>query len=139
MQSNIIEKHKPRPVENKPITVVCVVDDLADKDDRLTKMREFCKTNHIQFTMRVFDSIKYSEDCNNIRRLPAFHVKIKRNYIRTFYPNTRPYQHVLECIEIYEKRKDSCLPKLYMWFNSYFRQPKREKVVPKIKIPSEWS
>lgn len=131
MQSNIIEKQKSKPIENRPITVICVVDDLAEKDDRLTKMREFCKTHRIQFTMRVFDSIKYSEDCNNIRRLPAFHVKIKRNYQRTFYPNTRPYQHVLECITIYEQQKETCMPKFYTWLMNYFKKHQKKQDLPK--------
>ena len=143
MQSNIIEKRKPQYIENRPITVICVVDDLGEKDERLSKMREFCKGHRIQFKMRVFDSIKYSEDCNNINRLPAFHVKIKRNYQRTFYPNTRPYQHVLECIEIYEQRKDkfkNILPKIYQWLKSCFIKSKTEKAkdLPKKKIPIEW-
>ena len=145
MQTNIIEKRKVKPIENRPVTVVCVVDDLGEKDDRLLKMREFCKINHVQFTMRVFDSIKYSEDCNNIHRLPAFHIKIKRNYQRTFYPNTRPYQHVLECIEIYEQRKDAyknLMPKFYAWLTNCFKKtptPKKVENLPRISIPKNWS
>ena len=129
MQSNIIEKRKPQPIILRPITVICVLDDLGYKDDRLIKMREFCRENRINYMTRIFDSQKYSEDRHNISRLPAFHIKIKKNWQRTFYPNTRPYQHVQECIEIYEKRlnKKTLLCKFYIWLKSCFTKGKTEQ------------
>jgi hypothetical protein len=117
MQNNIIERRKEAIIVNRPVTVTCVVDDLAEKDKRILDMRKFCKEQRVNFQMRTFDSTKYSDDRDNIYRLPAFHITIKGNYNRTFYPNTRPYQHVLECIEIYNKRNISRKSKLIAFFN----------------------
>ena len=116
MQNNIIERRKEVVIANRPVTVTCVVDDLAEKDERILNMRKFCKEQRVNFQMRVFDSIKYSDDRDNIYRLPAFHITIKGTYNRTFYPNTRPYQHVLECIEIFNKRNISLKGKLSAFF-----------------------
>jgi hypothetical protein len=116
MQSNIIERRKEPNVVNRSIIVTCVVDDLAEKDKRILDMRKFCKEQRVNFQMRTFDSTKYSDDRDNIYRLPAFHITIKGNYNRTFYPNTRPYQHVLECIDIYNKRNISRKSKILEFF-----------------------
>lgn len=138
MQSNIIERRKQEVIVNKPVTVICVVDDLAEKNDIILNMRKFCKENRVNFHIRLFNSTKYSDDRHNIYRLPAFHVTIKKNYLRTFYPNTRPYQHVLECIDIYDKQSAPRKNRVFSIFNSIkalftriFRKPakKNDKVL----------
>jgi hypothetical protein len=97
---------KPPKKEIMPVHIKCIVDDLGDKDDFIPLMRDYCnKEKSIIFSTREYNSSKYSEDRDVIARLPAFHAYINGQYMRTFYPNTRPYQHVEECIAEYVRRK----------------------------------
>ena len=97
---------KPQKKEILPVHVKCIVDDLGDKDAFIPIMRDYCnKEKSILFSTREYNSSKYSEDRDIIVRLPAFHVYSNGQYMRTFYPNTRPYQHVEECIAEYVRRK----------------------------------
>jgi hypothetical protein len=97
---------KPPKKETMPVHIKCIVDDLGDKHAFIPIMRDYCnKEKSIMFSTREYNSSKYSEDRDIIVRLPAFHAYINGQYMRTFYPNTRPYQHVEECISEYVKRK----------------------------------
>lgn len=43
-------------------------------DPDITLVRDFCKKNSIYFLAREYNMDKYTEDCDYIRRLPAFQV-----------------------------------------------------------------
>ena len=97
-----------KPLEKKdgsdilPITLCCVLDELSDfNDPHIHAIRDYAISMKILFKTREYDSRKYSDDCNEIRKLPAYHIYIKSNRFRTFYPNTRPYQHIQESISEY--------------------------------------
>jgi hypothetical protein len=105
---NPIEKNvnKPKPVRVVyPITVKCVVDDLSDKDKDVQKIRDFAQGLNIIFITREYNSSKYSDDRDFIRRLPAFHIYEKTRYKNTFYPNTRPYQIIQDTVNHYLKNQ----------------------------------
>jgi hypothetical protein len=106
---NPIEKsiNKPKSISViYPITVKCVVDDLSDKNKDVQKIREYAQSLNIIFITREYNSIKYSEDRDFIRHLPAFHIYEKTYYRNTFYPNTRPYQIIQDTVNQYlEKLK----------------------------------
>ena len=48
-------------------------------------IRDFCKKNNIYFLARTYDMDKYEEDCNYIRRLPAFQVYYDYSWDSTCY------------------------------------------------------
>lgn len=104
-----------------PVKVYCVVDDLSESS-RDTLVRDI-KTHVIDsgalFTTRVYDSKRFSNDRNVIIRLPAFHVYINNSYNRTFYANTRPLDHINECIAIYLKTEDEKVQRKARWFKLY--------------------
>lgn len=92
------------PKVNYPIMVRCVVDDLSEHNSEILKIREYVHSLNLTFTMREFNSVKYSDDRNNIKRLPAFHIYEKACYRNTFYLNTRPYQIIHDTLVIYKTR-----------------------------------
>lgn len=85
-----------------PVKIYCIVDDLSDasRDVLLRDIKSHAINSGIIFTTREYDSRKFSNDRDIIERLPAFHAYIKKSYNRTFYPNTRPLDHINECINI---------------------------------------
>jgi hypothetical protein len=104
-----------------PVKIYCIVDDLSDASrDRL--LRDI-KTHTIHsgaiFITREYDSMKFSNDRDVIQRLPAFHAYINKSYNRTFYANTRPLQHINECIDIYLKGEELKAKRKERWRNLY--------------------
>jgi len=95
------EKNKPKPKKpSYPVKFVCVVDDLSDEAPLLNDIRDYANSLGALFTTRTYNSSKYSDDCLRIERLPALHAYVRGGYNRTFYANTRPFQHVEECIQL---------------------------------------
>lgn len=97
-----------KPIEKKtcsdvlPITLCCVLDDLSDYNNpNIHAIRDYAISMKILFKSREYNSTKYSDDRHLITRLPAYHIYIKNSLFRTFYPNTRPYQHIQESIAEY--------------------------------------
>lgn len=90
-----------------PVRVICIVDDYSDgKSPLIQEVRSHAHNSNISYSTRIFDSRKYEEDRDYITRLPAFHVYIKGIYHKTFFPNTRPLQHIDESIDLYLKKKE---------------------------------
>jgi len=104
-----------------PIKVCCIVWDLSDANgDKMIKMiKDHTHKSNAHFMTRVYDSTKYTDDCYQITRLPAFHVYIKGAYNRTFYTNTRPLQHIDECVELHIQRLESKKMKRKRWATLY--------------------
>ena len=101
------------------IHIVYVTKDYMAYDEDVL---EFCAERGIKFTFREFDSIKYSDDRDNIRSLPAIHLYIKTLYRDTLYPT-----HTLFDI----------LNKYYQdYHNKPYKQVKKTSYISWIKIPS---
>lgn len=98
-------KKKEKPMEYLSVQLNCIVYDLTDSNEPTIKeIRDYCQKEKIIYSTRRFNSNKYSNDRNFIRELPAFHIYINDIYKRTFYPNTRPYQHIQEVVKEYKDR-----------------------------------
>jgi hypothetical protein len=104
-----------------PVKVYCIVDDISDasRDLRIKEIKTHAVNSGAIFMTRLYDSRKYSTDRHIITRLPAFHVYIKNGYDRTFYSNTRPLDHINECINIYLKEQDEIIKKKEQWRRLY--------------------
>ena len=129
----LIESRKNNTVLDNikyPIKVYCIVDDLSDasRDPLLRDIKNHAINSGVIFTTREYDSQKFSNDRDIIQRLPAFHVYINKGYNRTFYPNTRPLDHINECIRIYLNNEDIKIKrrerwsKMYQWFKNLIRK-----------------
>ena len=106
-----------------PIKIYCIVDDLSDasRDTLIRQIKEHALQSKVIFSTRVYDSTKYSNDRDIITRLPAFHVYIKKVYNRTFYANTRPLDHINECVALYLKGEDEKVQRKARWLQFYER------------------
>ena len=101
---------------NLPIHICCVLDEYSDFNDPVIhQIRDHCNKNNVLFTTRIYDSSKYNHDRDYIEWLPALHIYIKKIYQKTYYPNTRPIQHINEAIELYKKRIESKKLKKQIW------------------------
>lgn len=109
MENPLNAKPTPRKPEPYPITVKCIVDCISEVDPQLLPFREYAHSLNINFVTREYDSWKYSDDRHKIRKLPAFHIYIKKRYIDTFYPNTRPYQIIHDTVESYKIKEQKRL------------------------------
>ena len=92
--------------ESYPVRICCVVDELSDSDGNslIPRIREHTHKAGATFTTRHYNSRKNSDDRDYVERLPAFHVYINKAHIKTFYSNTRPFQHIDESVERYIKK-----------------------------------
>lgn len=133
--------------EQYPVYIYYVVKNYSDIDDRIKEIKTHAINSNALFITRLYNPKKYSEDCNFVERLPAFHVYIKKAYIKTFYPNTRPLQHIDESIELYlnkienkKKRKNNIYKYIKKIFSKKTRMEKYEEEKVKInKNISEWN
>lgn len=140
MEENPITK-KPSYTERRiyPVKIVCVVDEYSDTDNVIIeKIREHALKSGAVYQTRLFDSLRISDDRNNVRSLPAFHVYNRKAYIETFYPNTRPIQHINEAIErhkINEQRRANCFRPSHIigWLKNLVRRVHTQR------HPREWS
>ena len=101
------------------IHIVYVTKDYMRYDDEIL---EFCAERGIRFTFREFDSIKYSDDRDNIKSLPAMHLYIKKLYRDTLYPTHTLFDSLNKYYQDYH--------------NKPYKQEKKTSYISWIKIPS---
>ena len=87
---------------NIPIHIVYVSDHYSYYDEDIL---EFCAERGFRFTFRIFDSIEYSDDRQNIQKLPAMHLYIKKTYRTTLYKDHTLFETLDEYHKEYEKNK----------------------------------
>ena len=109
METNQLAPQTPPPREAPcylPIRVAYVHAVGADmRDPFIPQMRDFCHEQKVHFTTREYAPRKYSEDCDFIERLPALQMVEGKYHHKTFYPDTRPYQHVEEAVLRHRSRE----------------------------------
>jgi len=161
MDTNPIEKKGYTEKKYYPIKIVCVVDEYNETATPLIQaIRDYALEKGVIFQTRIYDSSKRSEERLYIERLPAFQAYNKKAYLKTFYPNTRPIQHIDELIHEQmvkeERRNMKRFPKLssvIAWIKTLLRRktakekyedeqirirPKMEKDMKPLPI-SEWN
>ena len=124
------EKSKPKPKQYSEIRVECIVYQLSDFDEILKNIRNKCHELDVLFTTRKFNSSKYSNDRNEIKKLPAFHIYIGDQYKNTIYPDNDTIKNIKMEKTLYndkiERKKRKKLEReiyyadLYNWFISCF-------------------
>jgi len=123
-------KSKPKPKQYSELRVECVVYELSDFDEILKIVRDNCHELNVLFTTRKFNSSKYSNDRNEIKKLPAFHIYINDQYKNTIYPDSDTIKIIKMELAFYndklERKKRKKLEReiyyadLYNWFTSCF-------------------
>ena len=123
----VIDLHEQRKISlakkkvQYPIKIYCIVDDLSDasRDPLIKQIRDHALQSKVIFSTRLYDSQKYTNDRHVITRLPAFHVHIRNIYDRTFYANTRPLDHINECVILYLKGEEEKVQRRQRWLRFY--------------------
>lgn len=105
-----------------PISICCVMDNLYYTDSRISDIRSYAHSLGASFTLREYDSFKFSADRKHVERLPAFHIYIDSHRDRTIYLDSElmPEQHLDECAYIYLKRKEQKNLSFLAWFRGLF-------------------
>jgi len=83
------------------------------------EVKNFCSNNGIIFTVREYNTRKYQEDCENILRLPAFHIYRHNECQATFYSDDATVQIKNEYI-LWQKKQEAIRLKREAW-NRRFR------------------
>lgn len=119
-----------------PLHIVYVMDDSNTYDQELSN---FCNSQELRFIARPYDSLKYSDDRNNIKELPAIHLYLKRSYNDTIYPSKELFDILTARMNEYaftekkraqqKKWKDTLLS----LFNPFAR-PAYKSATPKITV-----
>ena len=104
------------PTYKFPVQVVCVVRTLEDANmETIQAVRKFAQEEKVNFETRLYDSIKYRHDRDEISSLPAFHIYMKGRYEKTFYPNGRPFQIIDDYITLYLEEQRLLWEKKHRW------------------------
>ena len=130
MEANPIQKKGYTEKKFYPIKIVCVVDEYNEAATPLIQdIRTYALSKGVIFQTRIYDSARRTEDRLYIERLPAFQAYNKKAYMKTFYPNTRPIQHIDELVHEQmlkeERRNMKRFPKLstfLSWIRSLLRR-----------------
>ena len=79
-------------------------------DAAVQQIKDRVEERGAKFVIRYYN--RKEEDRNNIERLPAIQIYKKKDYMKTFYPDSEPIKHIDTYIEAYmhtHKRKKSSL------------------------------
>jgi hypothetical protein len=85
-----------------PLHIVYVMDDSNTYDSEISK---YCNNNSLRFTARAYNSVKYSDDRNNIEQLPAIHIYLERGYMNTLYPSEKIFSRIETYMNEYKARR----------------------------------
>ncbi len=95
------------PPRRLPVVVTLIMREQTDaRDPVVAEIREFCNDINLVYESRLYDSLKYNQDRDEVLRLPALHIAVNGRWERTFYPNTRPLQHIEEVVNAYLVRQE---------------------------------
>ena len=98
------------------IRVDYIIDEMYDENDPIyKKIVEYCSLMNIKFTIRIFDSIKYSEDCEYITHLPAIHIYKKSDHVCTAFPEDKIINIIREQYEKSELEMLEYISKKQIW------------------------
>jgi hypothetical protein len=80
-------------------------------------VEHFCKAHNIVYMTRQYDTREYSEDCEHIQRLPAFHIYEIQNYVylSTFYPTDSPLEYIKQQLDAYKARETAKKRQREVW------------------------
>ena len=99
MNNNPMFKEKKiEKSSNMFITLVVKEIDNVKYEDYYLNMKDMCNMKNISLLVREYNSKQYEEDCEQITKLPAFHLYRDEEWITTFYPNNNILK-ILEHIE----------------------------------------
>lgn len=99
-QETVRQEQRIKEAFRHPFIVTCVVPYIEDirENPSFRLVKKFCEENHVPFSAREYNHIRYSEDCDNISEMPAFHLygRNGHEHWNTYYPKDNPIQKIME-------------------------------------------
>lgn len=127
MQSNPVIEEQQRAVRearekeafrhNFIVTfVVAAIEDIP-REPSFRIVKRFCDENHVAFSAREYNTVKYDEDCHYIAKLPAFHIygKKHRELWNTTYPDDNPIQKIQDEIVRWRREQEKKRARKEAW------------------------
>jgi hypothetical protein len=100
-----------------PIEICCVVADHSEIDTDIEIVNEYSSNLGLNFKLREYDSLKYSDDRHMISNLPAFHIYFGEGYFDTIYLDERVLKKIDDYIKKYEETQVERKKFIQTWMN----------------------
>lgn len=107
-----------------PLSICCVMEDTFYTNPRISNIREYAHKMGATFTLREYDTFKFSVDRKYVERLPAFHIYIDRHHHKTIYLDSqvKPEDQIDECVHLCLEREERRAMSFIEWIRSLFQK-----------------
>ena len=107
-----------------PLSICCVMEDTFYTNPRISNIREYAHKMGATFTLREYDTFKFSVDRKYVERLPAFHIYINRHHQKTIYLDSqvKPEDQIDECVHLCLEREERRAMSFIEWIRSLFQK-----------------
>ena len=107
-----------------PLSICCVMEDTFYTNPRISNIREYAHKMGATFTLREYDTFKFSVDRKYVERLPAFHIYINRHHHKTIYLDSqvKPEDQIDECVHLCLEREERRAMSFIEWIRSLFQK-----------------
>jgi hypothetical protein len=101
------------------VRVCCVVGDYEDliETPKVEEIKEQALKYGMSVSTRLYDARKNSIDRYEVTKLPAFHIFVEQDHIKTFYPDSEedPNLYLEEGLDFYRKRQRARKTRAEIW------------------------
>jgi hypothetical protein len=99
------------------VRVCCVVGEHEDliETPRVEEIKEQALKYGMSVSTRLYDARKNSVDRYEVTKLPAFHIFVEQDHIKTFYPDSDANIYLEESLDFYRKRQRARKTRAEIW------------------------
>jgi hypothetical protein len=101
------------------VRICCVVGDYEDliETPKVEEIKEQALKYGMSVSTRLYDARKNSVDRYEVTKLPAFHIFVEQDHIKTFYPNPDEDANIYleEGLDFYRKRQRARKTRAETW------------------------
>lgn len=115
----ISKKRRDQPPSHRITFVVKDVTAAAGPSITYNDLKLYCKIHNIILTVREYCSKTYSEDCDNIIRLPAFHIYKNDQWLTTVYNKNDIHNKVQSDINVWQREQEQRRLRREAWQRRY--------------------
>jgi hypothetical protein len=102
MSNLFVQKISKSSFKKTPYKVYYIVESLEEYDPTpLNKLKELLEGQDIVIQVREFNSVRYADDRDIIEYLPAFHLYINKECMKTFYTDSNFIEEIQDGIDEY--------------------------------------
>lgn len=101
------------------VRICCIVEDYEDLIEipKVEEIKEQALKYGMSVSTRLYDARKNSVDRYEVTKLPAFHIFVEQDHIKTFYPDSDEdaNQYLEESLDFYRRRQRARKTRVEMW------------------------